>query len=312
MATGLYSWSQTAATNATADSTINWAEGQSSASVNDSARAMMAVLSKWRDDLSGVQPANTVQTSGGSANVQTLTTNGSIAALTNGWTLTFKAGFTNTAACTMNVDTLGAKNINRVSGTAITSGELIAGCVYTITYHQPADVWILHSASGAGSFASGTAIVFYQASAPTGWTKSTANNDKALRVVSGGTGGSSGGTTAFSTVFASRTIAQANLPNVTLSAASLTGSVSTTINQTNGTSLVTNLLDSSDLNQASNYTTTAGANALRSVSIAAGHLATVSLANGTVTFGGNVPLGGSGTAMDFAVQYADVIVATKD
>jgi hypothetical protein len=42
--------------------------------------------------------------------------------------------------------------------------------------------------------------VFFQASAPTGWTKSTAHNDKTLRVVSG-TGGGSGGSSAFSSVF---------------------------------------------------------------------------------------------------------------
>ena len=43
--------------------------------------------------------------------------------------------------------------------------------------------------------------VFYQASAPTGWAKSTAHNNKALRVVSGTGGGSGppGGGTAFNT-----------------------------------------------------------------------------------------------------------------
>ena len=47
------------------------------------------------------------------------------------------------------------------------------------------------------NFDSGTAMVFYQASAPTGWTKAVSQNDKFLRVVSG-TGGGSGGTTAAS------------------------------------------------------------------------------------------------------------------
>lgn len=42
-------------------------------------------------------------------------------------------------------------------------------------------------------FAAGTKMVFYQASPPTGWTKDTSNNDKALRVVSG-SGGGYGGT----------------------------------------------------------------------------------------------------------------------
>jgi hypothetical protein len=53
-------------------------------------------------------------------------------------------------------------------------------------------------------FATGTILLFYQASAPTGWTKVTTQDNKALRVVSE-TGGGSGGTTAFTTVFASRT-----------------------------------------------------------------------------------------------------------
>jgi hypothetical protein len=48
-------------------------------------------------------------------------------------------------------------------------------------------------------FPTGTAMLFQQTSAPTGWTKSTTHNDKALRVVSGTA--SSGGTTAFTTAF---------------------------------------------------------------------------------------------------------------
>jgi len=38
------------ASNATDDGSINWAEEQSPSSVNDSARAMMARLSEYRDD----------------------------------------------------------------------------------------------------------------------------------------------------------------------------------------------------------------------------------------------------------------------
>lgn len=55
--------------------------------------------------------------------------------------------------------------------------------------------------------AQNTVSVFYQASAPTGWTKVTAHNDKALRLVNGtgggfGFGGTSGaGGNSFTTVF---------------------------------------------------------------------------------------------------------------
>lgn len=56
------------------------------------------------------------------------------------------------------------------------------------------------AALGEG-FASSTGMLFYQASAPTGWT-AVAVNDHALRVVSaGGTGGSAGGTNSFSSKF---------------------------------------------------------------------------------------------------------------
>lgn len=54
-----------------------------------------------------------------------------------------------------------------------------------------------------------TPMVFIQSTAPTGWTR-IVQNDKALRVVSAnpgsGTGGSAGGTNAFSSAFASRSI----------------------------------------------------------------------------------------------------------
>ena len=48
-----WKWSHTASSNATADSTINWAEGMAPSAVNNSARAMMARIAEWRDDISG-------------------------------------------------------------------------------------------------------------------------------------------------------------------------------------------------------------------------------------------------------------------
>jgi hypothetical protein len=50
-------------------------------------------------------------------------------------------------------------------------------------------------------FASGTSMLFYQATAPTGWTKRTDTNDIGLRLTGGGTGGTISGSVAFSTVF---------------------------------------------------------------------------------------------------------------
>ena len=49
----------------------------------------------------------------------------------------------------------------------------------------------------------GTLMLFQQTAAPTGWTKQTTHDNKALRVVSGTAG--SGGSTAFTSVFANQT-----------------------------------------------------------------------------------------------------------
>lgn len=63
-----------------------------------------------------------------------------------------------------------------------------------------------------------TVMPFFQAAAPTGWTKQTTHNNKGIRVVSG-TGGGNGGTRDFTTVFGltavdGATLSQATLPSV--------------------------------------------------------------------------------------------------
>lgn len=156
-------------------------------------------------------------------------------------------------------------------------------------------------ANAAGDYAthfpSGTVMLFVQTAAPTGWTKSTTHNDKALRVVSGTA--SSGGSTAFSSVFAARTIAQTNLPNVSLSASGLSAISSTVVSISGGIYGGTS---------AGSWQSGTGSNYAGPLNQG---LVTPS-ATTTTTISGSVSLGGSGTAMDFAVAYVDVIVAVKD
>lgn len=65
---------------------------------------------------------------------------------------------------------------------------------------------------------SGTVMVFYQAAAPVGWTQVVTQNDKALRVVSGGTGGTAGGTDSIASppthihATSSHTLTEAQMP----------------------------------------------------------------------------------------------------
>jgi hypothetical protein len=143
---------------------------------------------------------------------------------------------------------------------------------------------------------SGTVMIFAQTTAPTGWTKSTAHNDKALRVVSGTA--SSGGSTAFTSVFAARTIQQANLPNETLTGTTSTGGAHThTVAATFSSAF---RLDGGN----SGYYQQGSGNSSFSTSSSGSHshTFTTSSINGGVTQ----------TAVDFAVQYVDVILAAKD
>lgn len=147
------------------------------------------------------------------------------------------------------------------------------------------------NASWVDPFAPGTAMLFAQTAAPTGWTKSTTHNDKALRVVSGTAG--SGGSTAFTTVFASRTPAG----SVTVDGTTLTESQMPAHTHTTSAynSYGTGSFDPGGVS-AVNYLSAAS---ITSSSIGGGgsHTHTSSFA---------------GTAMSFAVQYVDVIIATKD
>jgi fatty acid/phospholipid biosynthesis enzyme len=100
-----YKWSQTASADATADSTINWAEGQAPSSVNDSARAMMAATAKYRDDIAGAI------VTGGTSTAYTVTSYEVFDTLAhmNGQMIAFTPHATNAATVTLNVDSLGAR-----------------------------------------------------------------------------------------------------------------------------------------------------------------------------------------------------------
>lgn len=150
--------------------------------------------------------------------------------------------------------------------------------------------------SGVSFLPSGTVMLFVQTSAPTGWTKSTTHNNKALRVVSGTA--SSGGTTAFTSVFTSRTLVVANLPAHTHGAGSYTaasgGAHTHTISSMGTTSDVTT--DGGGFR----FANTAGT---KTTDSDGAHTHTISGTSGST---------GSGTAIDFAVAYVDVIIATRD
>jgi microcystin-dependent protein len=138
MSVGVVTWSQTSANNATADTAINWAEGQAPSSVNDSARAMMSSVAKWRDDITGI----TAATSGGGT-AYAFTSNQTFAANADGLTIQFAAGATNTGAVTLSVDGKAALPVRFLSGVDLPAGVIILGSLYQVT--QRSSEWLLHA-----------------------------------------------------------------------------------------------------------------------------------------------------------------------
>jgi len=141
-----------------------------------------------------------------------------------------------------------------------------------------------------GVFPSGTALLFQQTTAPTGWTKSTTHNDKALRVVSGSA--SSGGSVAFTTAFASQAVA---------------GTV--------GTSGATTLSTAQIPAHTHTKTTSTAGSATQRVQIGSATSTNDAFTTDSTGGGGSHDHSGgtfTGTAINLAVQYVDVIIATKD
>ena len=128
----LYKWSQTAASNATADPSINWQEGQAPSSVNNSARAMMASVAKHRDDIAGAI------VTGGTATAYTVSSYEAFDTLTRlgGQIIAFTPHVTNGTTVTLNVNSLGAKPLRSAPSTELLAGTLIQGTPYIALYNS--------------------------------------------------------------------------------------------------------------------------------------------------------------------------------
>jgi hypothetical protein len=156
------------------------------------------------------------------------------------------------------------------------------------------------TSAAAASFAAGTRSIFAQTAAPTGWTKDTTNyNNHALRVVTGAA--STGGTVDFITAFTSQGVS-GSVNTAPLSAGATTLSTSQIPSHThsytdprlgggpNGAGGGSNKYDS-PANTGTTGATGGGGSHSHAIS-------------GSASF--------TGTAINLAVKYLDVITATKD
>jgi len=161
------------------------------------------------------------------------------------------------------------------------------------------------------AFPSGTKLLFQQTSAPTGWTKSTTHDNKALRVVSGAA--SSGGTVAFTTAFASQAVAGSvgTSGATTLS----TGQIPNHYHSVYSSGFAGNLgfqpavgggdgrwYGFSDAPEGGHYSSPAGSGSAIYADTNNGGGGSHTHSGGTFT----------GTAIDLTVQYVDIIIATKN
>jgi hypothetical protein len=158
----------------------------------------------------------------------------------------------------------------------------------------------------AQAFSSGTLMLFQQTSAPTGWTKQTTHDNKALRVVSGTA--SSGGSVGFTTAFASQTPAGSvsiNTSGLSAGATTLTTAQMPSHKHDLNKYYRANIFYPVDYGSIANGEGTSAVNsdAIANTGGGGSHSHSISgSATGTFT----------GTAINLAVSYVDLIIASKD
>jgi hypothetical protein len=168
--------------------------------------------------------------------------------------------------------------------------------------------------AAASEFTSGTVMLFAQTTAPTGWTKDTTNyNNSGLRVVTGTA--STGGSVDFTTAFASKAVTG----TVTVTAS--TGQTSAPVS-IGATTLTTPQIPSHNHslnlsqyggNKAAGVGDNTNATSNQAIGPAGGggshtHPGTATQHSHPVS----APASFSGTAINLAVKYVDVIRATKN
>jgi len=201
--------------------------------------------------------------------------------------------------------TVSGKQVVTTANNSISAGSLTIDTAEVTYNHSDSSLHVNGNALAFKSdvdnnaFPSGTKMLFQQTSAPTGWTKDTTHNNKALRVTNGTVG--TGGNASFNTVFGltatnNHTLTEAQMPSHSHSTSN-SGNHSHSFNRRG-------------LYSGGNYTNDAASGASGSSHTWAQGT------NGAGDHSHNTNNAGSSQGhshgIDLRVQYIDVIVATKD
>lgn len=196
----------------------------------------------------------------------------------------FSLGTTNNGtAPTIAIDGLSAITVKSPIGAALGVGDMPLNGFYLF---DGSNFLLMNPIYALGLVAT-TAMLFMQTTAPTGWTKSSTHNDKVLRIVSGAA--SSGGTTSFSSIFGSGRITGSTAADLSPHTHTMTISGSFTA------------YDNGGAQAGPAYSSTGDGGSSHSV--------------GTSNSGTSDSSGGGGGhthTVSLDIQYADVIVATKN
>jgi hypothetical protein len=213
-------------------------------------------------------------------------------AFTNGEVLNVPSGGTGQSTLTANNVILG----NGTSPVAFVSPSVSGNFL-----RSNGTTWESAAPPGA-EFSSGTRMTFNQTAAPTGWTKDTSTDNAGFRLVSGSV--SSGGSVDFTTAFASQT------PAGSVSISSVSGSAGATTLSTPQIPSHTHTVDTVADSGGSFYQNGADAttNTLTANTGATGgggsHTHPFSFSSGSASF--------TGSAINLAVKYVDLIIAQKN
>jgi hypothetical protein len=197
---------------------------------------------------------------------------------------------------------IGTGKTASVSGTFKINGSTSGSVTFAVPAAAGSNTLTFPAATAkVDAFPSGTVMLFAQTAAPTGWTKSTTHNDKALRVVSGSA--SSGGSVDFTTAFVSQAVSG------TVGATTLTIDQMPTHSHTyqdpghTHGNVPEKIADVDRGGSSSLYNIDSNGQTASSTT-------NITINN---TGGGNPhDHTFTGTAIDLAVSYVDVILATKD
>lgn len=133
--------------------------------IDNAFRQIMADMRAFANDI-GAKAVST-----GSANAQSVATDSGITVYNDGQSVAFIAGYTNSGAATLNVDSVGAKAIRKASDTGdidLDGGEIIAGMpvlvYYSVDANSTSGGWLLANPATSGLDAATLASVIHAAS----------------------------------------------------------------------------------------------------------------------------------------------------